>query len=238
MTNERPILFPDPMVRAILSGAKAQTRRVVQSPAKNMQRAGMCVIKNRAPGDSWYGDYVWSMRGSSGVWGDYTHERFLSLCPYGQPGDRLWVREAFALSQRDPEDTAVSTREPQWWDPPVYRADGDPGGEWTRLDGGRHVPIRPPWRSARYMPRWASRLTLEITSVRVERVQSISEEDAQAEGVSAGPSAALAETPIGVSAREAFAELWDSINGERPGCSWGANPWVWCVSFKRVEGTP
>jgi len=223
--KERPILFSDAMVRAILSGTKTQTRRVIagargafwdhRSYTGTVERDG--VLRFRVGPDGGIAN------GSPEV-----------RCPHGAVGDRLWVREAFALSQRDPEDTAVSTREPQWWDPPVYRADGDPGGEWTRFDGGRHVPIRPPWRSARYMPRWASRLTLEVTSVRVQRVQSISEEDARAEGVSAGPSAALAETPIGVSAREAFAELWDSINGKREGCSWGANPWVWCVSFKVV----
>lgn len=234
--DERPILFNDTMVRAILAGTKTQTRRVVQSPAKNMQRAGMCVIKNRAPGDRWYRDYVWSMRSSSGVWGDYTHERFMSLCPYGQPGDRLWVREAFALSQRDPEDTDVSAREPQWWDPPVYRADGDLGGEWTRFDGVQHVPIRPPWRPSTHMPRWASRLTLEVTSVRVERVQSISEEDAQAEGAkwAKRPALAAVDWTCADTDRESFCHLWESINGARPGCSWEANPWVWVVAFKVV----
>src|ERR1043165_10305122 len=95
--KERPILFSGPMVRAILEGRKTQTRRIVRSPAKNMQREGMEVIKYRPPGDSWYGDYVWSMRDRSGVWGDYKHEQFLRFCPYGVPGDRLWVRETWAV---------------------------------------------------------------------------------------------------------------------------------------------
>jgi hypothetical protein len=235
--TERPILFSDAMVRAILAGAKTQTRRVVMT-REPVDFIGPSGTEDDPSEWGWFFDgpdhhgYMVLGRGHDER---HDHGRISIPCPYGQPGDRLWVREAFALSQRDPEDTSVSTREPQWWDPPVYRADGDPGGEWTRFDGGRHVPIRPPWRSARYMPRWASRLALEITSVRVERVQSISEEDARAEGVSAGPSAALAETPVGVSAREAFAELWESLNGERPGCSWGANPWVWVVAFRKVR---
>lgn len=190
---ERPILFPDAMVRAILAGTKTQTRRVRKLIRV---RDGMGTIP--------------------------------LLCPYGAPGDRLWVRECFALSQRDPEDSEVSMRDPQWWDPPVYRADYA-GGEWSRFEDDRHVPIPPPWRPSIHMPRWASRLSLEITSVRVERVQSISEEDARAEGVDALAGRA------GVSdARGAFCALWDSINVESPGCSWAANPWVWVVGFRRA----
>lgn len=217
--TERPILFSDSMVRAILAGTKTQTRRVLtpqpheESGPISVGRYHPIVVRRglEEPGAERFGahtdDASWS-------------------CPYGEPGDRLWVREAFALSQRDPDDYEVSMCEPWWWDPPVYRA-GTADGEWTRWDGRRHVPIPPPWRPSIHMPRWASRLTLEVTSVRVERVQSISEEDARAEGVTPG---AVGD----VTCWRAFRVLWDSINGEREGCSWKANPWVWVVGFRRA----
>lgn len=214
----RPILFSDAMVRALLAGTKTQTRRVIQAPARNMQRAGMCVIKSRETGHPWYGDHVWSMRGSMGVWGDYTDEQFRSLCPYGLPGDRLWVREA--------------------WGPLA-------GGVTYRATAFTECPDGARWRPSIHMPRWASRLTLEVTDVRVERLQSISEDDARAEGVT--PFGAGVGGDQRVPGRRddvtqatsphvvAFASLWDSINGERSGCSWGDDPWVWAVSFRRVE---
>ena len=222
---ERPILFSDTMVRAILAGAKTQTRRVVQAPAKNMQRAGTQVIKHRAAGDPWYGDHVWSMRNRMGVWGDYTHERFMSRCPYGAPGDRLWVREAWAPFVG-----------PDGRDYVAYRSTCAPDGSFLWGGDGEIAQMQiHRWRPSIHMPRWASHLTLEIVDVRVERVQSITEDDARAEGVSPEPSAVLADSPVGLTAREAFAALWDSINGKRPGCSWADDPWVWAVTFRRVE---
>jgi hypothetical protein len=163
-----------------------------------------------------------------------------SHCPYGQPGDRLWVRETWR-PMGDLARLAVHIG----CDPDgvvAYKADDD----------GSNVL---PWRPAIHMPRWASRLTLEITNVRVERLQDISEEDAQAEGVktvwtgrSELPCGGVAnaefinyEPPAGCELkdivqaqtfRNRFAQLWDSINGVG---SWDANPWVWVVEFKVVQ---
>jgi len=210
---ERPILFSDAMVRAILSGTKTQTRRVMTP--QPIEGCGAPVVGAYHP--------IVVRRGieepSPERWGASTEEQSWP-CPYGQPGDRLWVREAWSIATGNGHRI-------------VYRADVG-SALWPSTV---ETPSGRVWRPSTHMKRAQSRLTLEVTSVRVERVQSISEEDARAEGVSAGPSAALAETPIGVSAREAFADLWESINGERADRSWSANPWVWCVGFKRVEGT-
>jgi len=204
----RPILFSAPMVRALLAGTKTQTRRLVKSPAKNMQAAGMEVIKYRPPGDPWYKDCVWSMRGKNGVWGDYTHADFLALCPYGAPGDRLWVKETWRVSPSSVEEARR--------DSVHYRADID-------------EPEAPgQWRPSIHMSRRASRITLEITEVRIQWLHQISEDDARAEGCVADDIRAGVPS---FSARQNFERLWASINGSE---SWDANPWVWALTFKRV----
>ena len=188
--KERPILFSAPMVRALLDGSKTQTRRVVK------------------PTPEWIGQSgVLSYRGRVGL----PH----ALCPYGQPGDRLWVRESwhqrgkfvFALPDSD-KRSWLGTREI------AYSADAKrPGHDWRS-------------RPSSHMPRWASRITLEITGVRVERLQDISRGDAMVEGCPF-PNMAAYNDP-----RKWYADLWESING--PG-SWDANPWAWVVEFKRLE---
>jgi hypothetical protein len=146
------------------------------------------------------------------------------LCPYGQPGDRLWVREAFSgprHQEHHPPRDWHSTDEIHYW------ADGCPScNDWTKP------------RPGMFMPRWASRITLEITGVRVERLVDISEDDARAEGITDGGclNCGESETNCGClnpqpDARDSFIHLWESING--PG-SWAANPWVWVVEFRRV----
>jgi hypothetical protein len=153
--KERPILFSGPMVRAVLSGAKTQTRRVHQPP--------------------------WAAPDSL--------EEALLQCRHGQPGDLLWVRETFAADRTS------------WY----YRADGEiPGLTWT---------------PSIFMPRAASRLTLRLTEVRVERVQDISQADAVAEGTQG---------------KASFALLWDALNAKR-GYGWASNPWVWVLSFEVVQ---
>lgn len=185
--RERPILFSAPMVRAILSGTKTQTRRVA------IQTAGG------------------HLKEPSGHrrWHPADPEAALA-CRYGQPGDRLWVRETFA------EGIHQMAGVNHW----AYSADRF--GEQQRL-GDR-------WKPSIHMPRAASRILLEIISVRVERLQAISEADAMAEGCLGK----LAEAaPAADEAREQFRDLWQSINGAD---SWAANPWVWVVEFKRVGG--
>src|SRR5690606_15033102 len=158
-------------------------------------------------------------------------------CPCG-PGDRLWVRETWA--PLGDQLTEVIGR------PRVFRAEadlvrddsGDRVGWWlgeTFLEGSER-PFR--WRPSLNMPRWASRITLEVTEVRAERLHEITEADAISEGVAANPYVMCDGTVdelMSISARDNFRALWDTINGKRPGCSWEANPWVWAVSFRRLE---
>jgi hypothetical protein len=188
--KERPILFSAPMVCAILAGTKTQTRRVVKP------RGLPC----------------WSVQPAD-------IPRILPFCPYGQPGDRLWVREAFGDCTKGADIMAG-----MHYDPPLYRADADSYGLLGHDGLGPVYEEEIRWRPSIHMPRKFSRITLEVTDVRVERLQDISEADAKAEGC--GPATAYPHQY-----RDAYAALWEQING--PG-SWAANPWVWVVEFKRV----
>ena len=187
--KERPILFSAPMVRALLAGTKTQTRRVVKPlKGEEIDPAG---IYDQHPGDL-----------------------ELARCPYGQPGDRLWVREAYFGNHYLHPNEPADERELH------YRADGYEDFEGERIT----------WRPSIHMPRWASRITLEIVSVRVERLHEISEEDAKAEGVEHYKPEHTVGLPPCSAHRYAFEDLWRSINGHE---SWSANPWVWVVEFKR-----
>ena len=179
--KERPILFSGPMVRAILDGRKTQTRRIVK-PQPNVVHA--------IYGDASIDTNLTFRRGDGRI-----------RCPYGIPGDRLWVREAKRQA--------------------FYRASTTTGGDENRQEYIR-LGHAYQWRPSIHMPRWASHITLEIESVRVERLQEITEEDARAEGWHPGDG----QGPI-----EWYEDLWQSING--PG-SWDANPWVWVIQFNRV----
>lgn len=210
---KRPILFSGEMVRAILDGRKSMTRRVVKEiPMLGTPIAWCAAAKAQEPG--------WVH-----IVGDY--RRF---CPYGIPGDRLWVRETWKLWE-DPKDGH------DWV---LYRAGGKmsfPNIE--HLDMPRD-PFADKWRPSIFMPRWASRITLEITGVRVERVQDITEGDVREEGITDGGCLNCGEhEPCGCDnpqpdARDAFIWLWDSINKKR-GYGWHVNPWVWVIEFNRVE---
>ena len=153
-------------------------------------------------------------------------------CPYGSPDDRLWVRETFAYSIKDPDafESVERPHSPNAWD--VVPREGAVGEEWVQHDGeGGQAWSAPRWLPGIFMPRWGSRITLEVTDVRVEQLQKISEEDAQAEGV-----AGLVEKrayKAGNPWRDAFAVLWDKINGKR--APWAENPWVWAISFRRLK---
>lgn len=192
---ERPVIFSGPMVQAILDGRKTQTRRVVKPQPRSVQGE----LKT---GGVWLFDW-----------------RLNVACPYGKPGDRLWVRET---AYRFGETGEV-----------FYRADmmssfGDKVHNWTI------------WKPSIHMRRISARIFLEITQIRVERVQEISEEDAIAEGAEYLVQNGLADSAILKYApanyhRAGFAMLWDSINGKREGCAWKDNPWVWAISFKRIE---
>jgi len=200
--NEKPILFSAPMVRAILNGNKTMTRRVV--PEKIVEKYYEC------------DDMARSVAMPEGGTRLYEKNVFLPLAKY-QPGDRLWVRENYAVSHKfdacRPREIPIKTHV-------HYAADR----EYGRDDSIGGLILRP----SIFMPRWASRITLEVTNVRVERVQDISEADALAEGVDRTNTSLLGY------AQERFKRLWDSINTKR-GFGWSKNPWVWVYEFKVVN---
>lgn len=218
--KERPILFKDEMIRAILEGRKTQTRRVCkQQPYGNgfaFEGNEFLCHNDYLPPSAMLMDVY---RGGKYLYATSNMEGWESECPYGLPGDQLWVREAFRLcaeaDDTKPRDTDAAYR--VW-----YEADAP------------HQPGFGKLRPSMFMPRWASRITLEITGVRVERLQDISGSDVLAEGVGrpVGTPLAYGSVTSKWSREREFAPLWEKING--PG-SWDANPWVWVVEFKRVK---
>lgn len=217
------------MVRAILEGRKTQTRRIVK-PQPNYVIDSQCRTYEPALVDR-HGD----LYPGPEVFGFYNEEHGWK-CPYGQPGDRLWVREAWGI-HAGPGVTCTPSygpcvpRKEGGFTPAVFRA-GTENNAW-----GMYGP--PKWRPSIHMPRTASRITLEIVSVRVERLQNITEEDAEAEGVTVTPVADLASRVLvfqgkGIHAPAvvAYADLWCRINGPD---AWLSNPWVWVVEFKTLN---
>ena len=211
--KERPILFSGPMVRAILSGAKTQTRRVVK-PAPDADQ--VLSMRTGSTGFRFAFDIADFCRTTDG-------RRLRWEIPYGQPGDRLWVREAFM-----PCPLENPTTGPSRWNI-AYASDAEQVERQAPAGYNPMLYNYERWTPSIHMPRWASRITLEITGVRVERLQAISEADARAEGA-----IGAVDNSIGNNwcARQAFSALWESING--PG-SWDANPWVWVVSFRMID---
>lgn len=223
-SKERGMIFNSEMVRAILSGQKTQTRRIV----KNVSSDSCMTLKEPS-------------KNRDGI---YTHVMDApehGLCPFGAVGDRIWVRETWGVVSHElDEDGRI-----QPWNPDrpataiqempfgngyysghaIYAADGD----FTWGDDDGYEDERSYWKPSIHMPRAASRILLEITDVRVERLNDISEEDAKAEGVS--PPARTITPPEAVY-RVGFGELWRSIYGDE---NWEKNPWVWVIEFKRVQ---
>lgn len=227
--KERPILFSGGMVRAILDGRKTQTRRAI----------------NPQPiADGLYHEYKgipWLKTGDPFPFIGH-------LCPYGTPNDLLWVRETWNAVHFCPEysegyrtgysddwfeskDIPKNSNQQYWT--PCYKADDHSDG----------LDIK--WRPSIFMPRWASRILLEVTDVRVERVQEISDGDAIKEGIhdvchcgdyveSHGYHSGHGAVSMPGWATENFASLWDSINGKR-GYPWALNPWVWVIEFQKVK---
>lgn len=223
--KERPILFSAPMVRAILEGRKTVTRREVK------KQAGLdCLAAGFEPA-------FLALPGNS------------DLCPYGQPGERLWVRETWGVISHDfdedgnmvdwkPDRPASAIREMHFGrgyysGHVIYRADGE--ATWAGDDDGGGDD-RSAWKPSIHMPRIASRILLEITDVRVERLQDITYEEAVAEGVHRDSACRMwTATDEGGACHKypvpAFRDLWTGINGLE---AWAANPWVWVVEFKRL----
>jgi hypothetical protein len=234
--RELPILFSAPMVRAILEGRKMHTRRVVKPyrgmPIVNLAEAEPTLGFSGGFNDPASWGYEFLDDGAPAPLSAWPE-----LCPYGQPGDRLWVRETWRYADWTDDgypwieyqaDSAKSLRDsqlPPEWSERVIDIWAKLSEEENFAIDGRAADRK--WRPSIHMPRWASRITLEVTGVRVERLQDISEADAIAEGC-----IAVNEGISWHTAADAFEALWNSING--PG-SWDANPWVRVVAFKRVE---
>lgn len=221
--RERPILFSGPMVRAILDGIKTQTRRAVKGLDPENLTETM----------------------SASQWQRVNREKPISFgtvyfCPYGQVGDRLWVRETWRgwvnIAPPGRHESAVAHYVPD--------QEFCMGIDYAASLG--KDSDSEPWRPSIHMPRWASRILLEITAVRVERLHDISEQDARQEGIStvpfrpcdgwpicdgymAGPDDG--KTSLQTTAVKAFQMLWETINGTD---NWEANPWVWVIEFKRI----
>ncbi|WLP19672.1 hypothetical protein Q8726_14625 [Raoultella ornithinolytica] len=236
--KERGMIFNGEMVRAILDGRKTQTRRIMDpQPDDDIERS----IFPNPEVIGWKS----SRRHKHGS----TTAHF---CHYGKPGDRIWVRETWGVVSHAfsddglmidwvPDRPATAIHEMPFGNGyysgyAIYAADGD----FTWGDDDGYEDGRSCWKPSIHMPKAASRILLEITDVRVERLNAISEEDATAEGVP--PAGSLLPdypgtflTPKGdfATAKVAFQRLWESIYGEE---SWKANPWVWVIEFKRVEG--
>lgn len=205
---ERPILFSGPMVRAILEGRKTQTRRVIKKPKRSTMSDDMFF---------------------SGIELAFRNGLEFANCPYGKPGDSLWVRETFF-----PFGDAGAL-----W----YRA-GIPEyhcarltGEWLdfpyKLDGEFDPPQNLKWRPSIFMPRWASRITLRVVNVRVERLQDISEADAIAEGIKQDANGLWLPGGYDNAPIWAYSDLWDNINSETH--PWNSNPWVWVLEFEKGQ---
>jgi len=227
--KETPILFNGEMVRAILEGRKTQTRRPFKyQPTDCWRPDRFCVLhelkdghfplRNGEPIPIGYG--VVNEDGDVGY-----------VSPFGNVGDHLWVRENFRYGTRDNGQSVI-----------VYAADGEvrelfasEGGEGDLCKTGRIINERVgtgPCRPSIHMPRWASRITLKVTDIRVQRVQEISEEDAIAEGCSGSfsPAYCAGGEIVGADGEypsDEFRKLWDSIYG-----TWDANPWVWVATFE------
>jgi len=187
--KERPILFKDFLVLKILEGKKTQTRRII-NPQPEVE-FGLLRLK-----------------GAVGFTARHCIPNPASPCPYGMPGDRLWVRETWAPAI---SGTKRSTDV-------VYRADADDDSEVER------------WRPSIHMPRWASRITLELTGVRVEQTQAISHADILAEGFE--PLEMEDSGAMVADVRRQFSMAWERINGDD---SWQSDPWVWVLEFRRIE---
>lgn len=248
--KERPILFSGPMVRAILAGQKTQTRRLVTVPGQGRKR--------RLPGGDEFEEQDGRLlfRDHDEEWHDF---EAAWDCPYAEVGDKLWVREAFAVGTilpirylygplRDlefrkhgggaptgPIDLRVGHTDGNVY----YREHPTSPAELAASPGFTSYRSTSPesWRPSIFMPRWASRILLEVVAVRVERLQDISEADILAEGVTVDAVAKWTNTPWSdmPTLHHAMRVLWDSINGARAGADWASNPWVWTLTFRRLE---
>jgi hypothetical protein len=204
--KETPILFTKENVPKILDGSKTMTRRVIKGVPKCADAVGWDVF-SASKGKDWVA--------ARGPYGDHNRGEWFIHCPYGGVGDRLWVREKHMLF------TPITTKYIIVDYPSGYKTASDMSAT-RHVDNPEHLCYFPKWRSPLFMPKWAARIWLEITSLRVERLQEISHDDVIAEGCSNAVNNPLF-----------FPTLWDSINGKK--YPWGSNPWVWVIGFEVIK---
>ena len=204
--KSKPILFSAPMIRALLDGRKTQTRRIIKPQPEFIEASGRWKWKIPKYAEQNNHGFVYT---GSREWHEYLPDK-AGCCPYGKPGDLLWVRETWTMASRATDVVKI-----------YYKAHE----KCSHTDFHEFVPVgrvsdcQPTWprfKPSIHMPRWASRLTLELTSVRVERLNEISEVDKLAEG-------GTSDSPFGT--------IWRAIN-TKPGIRWEDNPWVWVLEFQ------
>lgn len=225
--KERPMIFSAPMIRPLMDGRKIQTRRLIKPQPTLLRKGGQVAFESDR--------YLW--KGEERTW-----EYIVSRCPYGcRRGDQIWVKEGHWLPEactsqaclyEDGKSLVVTAGGSRMYGDDPIKPYVDRGLVTTKAEeenrGRKRSPI--------FMPRWASRITLEITEVRVQRIQEISEEDVKAEGIDYDSDLFNAYEPHwDLKLVDAFRRLWDSINGKKPGCSWKDNPFVRAISFRRVK---
>ena len=242
--REHPLLMKGPLVRATLAGLKTQTRRPVKCGCNHLHKDGNPVKlfgdwSLSVPPHQYAGGDLYYWRGKRPELGDWIETVQTDVddcltsrvpCTLGQAGDRLWVRETWQHYQNSGQRAADFSEHQRFAANCFYRADES---------NPRTKPLSGKWRPSLLMPRWACRLVLPLVSVRVERVQDITEEDAKAEGVeriSAGPGwecwMGYGPSSSCKTARDSFRSLWISIYGQD---SWDANPWVWVAEWREIE---
>ena len=209
--KERPILFNTPMVQAILSGQKTQTRRIVNKAPTTEINHRLIALDN---GWNWQVD----QQGIVPTMHREIHNPM--VCPFGQIGDRLWVRETFRLYDLDECPHADFPCGCPRNGTPLYKASHDCG------DGEK-------WKPSIHMPRSACRLILEITNIRIERLNDITSEDAKAEGFDYSTHPSAIQMGYAIGAKTNFRVTWEQIYGHN---EWNKNPWVWVVEFKVIQG--
>lgn len=236
--KERPVLFNTEMVRAILDSRKTMTRRVVDDRALQLFDIAAMAGESNFNKESEKPD----MRDM---------EYLASFCKHGKVGDHLYVRESYrfplSLDESSPKEIGEISMDAGYhrpWCPTFYEADSSRTNNWIGFECPPKIATNGKLRPSIHMPRWASRITLEITDIRLERLQDISESDAIAEGIADQPvncshygrklawrdyevEGITRNNPV-----DSFKTLWRSINGKE---SWNVNPWVWVIEFKRVE---
>ncbi|PRZ56132.1 hypothetical protein BX589_102333 [Paraburkholderia fungorum] len=244
--KERPILFSGPMVRALLDGSKTQTRRILKvqpdmSTLKpEFRDPNLWEFRKRFMmyADDWSGHEHAMYRKTER--GDPDLPVYQHRSPFGEPGDRLWVRETWHAhwGPTTPGARIVTEAAVRQSDGAIVHASAsEPLSVHYAADSKGTAPFGRKWKPSIHMPRWASRITLEVAGVRIERLQDISEADARNEGAVHGPLLPMGWDKPGCdpqdgAMRSRFAVLWDSL--ATPGADWDANPWVWVIEFKRV----